>query len=473
MSRWIVVDDKAKGFNISYGGELPWMISKGMLRDSPVEGGPPLYNTLHGTNSKANISFDFTGSAFGVYGSRNSSTPRWNCTIDGKPVKHFNVSRGDNQEFCGDTVNDGTHKFVMEIDATEKEQFWFDYFKVLPPAGMNVQADVIYSPDDSLVHCDSDWDTIQSGTMTMKNGSMMTFNFNGASLSWFGVYNSSHHRGRAKATYSVDGEKPVSFWIENTSSHNMPLLSNQPFFQTPKYSAGQHRLEVVYYGNSKATPLTLQHLIVQDSSPNTPISVSPTTGPTAIPPSDTVPATTTTYTMPASESPSHQSESNSKMIGSIAGGVVGGFLFLVIVAVGFFLLGRCRARVEHPEAAFRDVIEPYTHNPLRRSSGYNPLPTSTAKRPLVLGNNQMVETTIVAPRRSIIRSLMRRFTGATFDDSRDTHNEASTLLPSRHSRTRTSASWIVMHEDSGIRVSPELPRINTDIIEIPPTYSAE
>lgn len=294
----------------------------------------------------------------------------------------------------------------------------------------------------------------------------------GVSLSWFGVYNSSHHRGPASATYSVDGETPIPFLLENVSSDDTPLLSNQPFFQTSKYSAGQHRLEVVYHGQPETTPLTLQHLIVQNSSPSTPTTLTAVNTVTTV-------ATATVWTTTSTSIPSHSSSgTNARMIGSIVGGAIGGFLFLALLAMAFLLLRRCssrRTKEGHPEAAFRDVIEPYTHNPLLRLSGYNPLPSSTTKRPLLLGNNQITQTSRTATRRSIIQSLMGRFTGATFG-SAESHSEASTLLPShssRHTRTRTSGSWIVVHEDSGIRMLPELPQINTDVIEIPPTYSVE
>lgn len=116
-----------------------------------------------------------------VVGSQFPSAPLWTCSIDGEPVTLSNASSGDNQHLCAGTVNDGTHNIVMEISATEDEPFWFDYFQILPSADMGLdQADVVYGTDDSLVDCDSDWDPMQIGTMTMKNGSMMSFDFNGA-----------------------------------------------------------------------------------------------------------------------------------------------------------------------------------------------------------------------------------------------------------------------------------------------------
>lgn len=58
MSRWVVVDD-VTGTGISYGGV--WQVSDGMLDDMPVDGGPPLYNTLHGARSHTSISYTFKG----------------------------------------------------------------------------------------------------------------------------------------------------------------------------------------------------------------------------------------------------------------------------------------------------------------------------------------------------------------------------------------------------------------------------
>lgn len=111
----------------------------------------------------------------------STSMPQWTCSIDDEELStSLNTSDGNNLHLCASTLADGTHNVVLNISATEDEPFWFDYIQFLPSADMSLdQADVVYGTDDSLIQCDSQWDPMKVGTMTMKKGSTMSFDFNG------------------------------------------------------------------------------------------------------------------------------------------------------------------------------------------------------------------------------------------------------------------------------------------------------
>jgi len=152
------------------------------------------------------------------------------------------------------------------------------------------------------------------------SSSILTGKFAGKGLSWFGSIPTELSHNSTSATYAIDDRDPVTFRLNGLPQGATPTLYNQIFFSTPELPAGRHSLHVVHGGTDGETPLTLDYLIITNSS--------------SIPNSTSIPNASTPST---SDNPVHQTP-----IGAIVGGVVGGVVLVILLLV--LLLWKRRRR---------------------------------------------------------------------------------------------------------------------------------
>ncbi|KAF8912163.1 hypothetical protein CPB84DRAFT_1841850 [Gymnopilus junonius] len=249
MSRSVFVDDTDSG--IQYIGS--WFADTG-TQNNLGNFGPPYKSTLHGIKSDGSFSYNFQGTQVVITGTvqfpapsgATSSNPSW-------------------------------------ATSANQQTFWFDYIQYTPSASANLgNSDLSITDTDSQISYGSGWQTHSPGQITSQTGSTVSFSFTGTSLTWVGFYDNSLSLSPTTATYSVDGQKPVSFELNGVAAQTSGVQYNQVLFQTPQLSAGKHTIQVVYQGNSQTAPLSLEVLEVQGGSGNTNSGGgSPNTGNTA------------------------------------------------------------------------------------------------------------------------------------------------------------------------------------------------
>ena len=359
--RMIVVDDTDPLFHYT---EPEWFQDQGS-QDNLGNFGPPFQHTLHGTNSNTSFSFSFqgvlfshlhvspshsynTGTSIQILGTNNRVNttsgfdPSWECFVD-------NVSIGSTQPFQYPENNwllcqqlqlaDGPH--VVTVNVTQAtaagRTFWFDDATYTPSPNLSKdQAYVLVDNLDPDIVYGAGWAPLgTTANFTTQAGTEMSFNFTGVfycnifnvlissdnstagkGLSWFGFIPTELSHNPASATYAIDGGIPVTFRLNGLSQAASPTIYNQIFFSTPELSAGPHSLHVVHRGTDKETPLTLDYIVVTNTS---------------------VPNTSTPHSV------SKTSNIQKTPIGAIVGGIVGGIV-LIIFALGALLWRRRRRR---------------------------------------------------------------------------------------------------------------------------------
>jgi hypothetical protein len=129
----------------------------------------------------------------------------------------------------------------------------------------------------------------------------------------------------------LDGGEPVTFKLDPLDPASDSTVRDINFIEVGGLSANIHNLTVVFNGPS--TPLVLNRLLVQggnfviESEGPTPSSFTTSYGSVSIPlPSDTLTSTK------GQDLPSGPPSAGTKT-GAIAGGVVGGLVFLTLVAI--------------------------------------------------------------------------------------------------------------------------------------------
>ena len=308
------------------------------------------------------------GSTVSVYGTSqlkpaNTSTgydPSWECFIDGVSIgstSPFPYAENNWQLCDQSTLNDGPH--TLTVNATSNGQtFWFDYILYTPSASSSTKiADIWVNNTDPDISYGSGWSDIGNfANMTTTLGSQVQVNFTGTcfciilrqttkcraigtSLRWYGYIPTELSHNATSAMYSIDGASPVSFPLDGLPSTNNSLY-NQLFFSTPQLSNGTHNLVVVYEGDDQHTPLTLNYLVVTDSTPSSALGG-------AQPSSSLHPSTPSGQESPSSPSGlayDASSSSHSSSSGAIIGGAVGGGAAFIILALIFLITRRRRNR---------------------------------------------------------------------------------------------------------------------------------
>jgi hypothetical protein len=258
------------------------------------------------------------------------------------------------------------------------------------------------------------------------------------------------------ATYSIDGGSPVSFNLAGLSPTADTTVYNQFFFSTPELSPGPHTLLVIHGGTSQQTPLTLDYLIVTNTSSSTTDATSGLT-------------LTSTLSFPVESTSAaavSTSESGSSPIGAIVGGVVGGIAVLALVLL-FLLYRRRRKRASQilvlGGERSRPELTPFvvTHE----APGPPAIGMSSHRDSLTSHPVSQPPSTSLRPTYGHGPS-MSQFSTSTSDNSWST-------VPSNAEVVRKQAEHRppaqVIHQDSGLRF-----RDRDDVpVEVPPGYSAD
>ena len=170
----------------------------------------------------------------------------------------------------------------------------------------------------------------------------------GVSLSWYGFIPVELPFTPSQATYSIDGETPITFLLKGLPVNSTTTVYNQKFFETAQLSPTSHTLKVVYEGTN-STPLTLDYLIIQNGT------------------SSSTTSSTTSFPTSTGSTASSTSTPKSAPVGSIVGGVIGGLALIIFAVLGFFLLRR-RQKRDVQEEISTSTPQPFEYTPLHLSS---------------------------------------------------------------------------------------------------------
>ncbi|KDR68490.1 hypothetical protein GALMADRAFT_160877 [Galerina marginata CBS 339.88] len=395
-TRWIVVDDTDP--TIQYTGA--WFPAKGNL-DNLGDNGPPFQGTSHGVNTNASLAFTFSGSRVQVYGLSQIpkvDDPSWACFVDGVGTgtvifKDGSGTPSNNWLLCQvDLLPEGVHTVVVQATVLDpRNTFWFDRINYTPSASVQLDNATIYidSPD-SAIQYESGWVPLRDiGEMTQQNGGHMSFDFSlmlyltGIQLSWFSMIPADVAIASASATYSIDGESPVSFLLAGLTLGTRDQY-NQLFFQTPVLSPGKHHLEVVYGGDTQKTPLSLDYLVIQNAT--VPASSRSSAGSSAVSASGSstiasLPSITSSPNLALDPSPNPTTKS-SVPVGAIIGGAVGGIVVLISLILLLFFCAKARRRDKTADESnlhvtFLPTLEPFNVLPSRNSLRQQPARVSS------------------------------------------------------------------------------------------------
>ena len=245
----------------------------------------------------------------------------------------------------------------------------------------------------------------------------------------------------ASATYTVDDQDPISFLVPVSSNSN--TYYNQILFETGQLPFGQHKLVVTYLGNSTTVPLALNYFVQQDTSSST------SSNATSSLPSGTSSNSSTSSSTAVNREPTE----------AIIGGIIGG-LVLISLLLALFFNRRCYNR-RSPSPGDSEV-NPFTVPP---TSAFLPQNTSIPSHPI---------TSKSTPR--------SQYSGSDLDltktSSGDGNSPLTPLRPQFSSSpiimiSRGANSRFLVHEDSGIRISPALAEDDSesDAVSLPPFYT--
>ncbi|KAF9528099.1 hypothetical protein CPB83DRAFT_907035 [Crepidotus variabilis] len=270
--RAVIVDDMDP--SIHYIGNS-WKVDQGSL-DKIGNFGPPFRSTLHGTDSSASLSLQFSGTSIKVYGSNNirndSGTldPKWECFIDQQSIgasDPFQFAE-NNWQFCKSRqLQDGLHTLTINVTIAKKQTFWLDRIEYIPSATMSVEhSDILIENNDPGLRYGQGWRSFNNTNMTQKKGALLEFQFTGVSTSWYSWTIHEYPGNATSGSYRIDGSSPQKFNINGHREGVTTTFYNQKLFETPTLPMGSHKLSVTYDGNRKTSPLTLDYLIVQNGT---------------------------------------------------------------------------------------------------------------------------------------------------------------------------------------------------------------
>ncbi|KAF8163683.1 hypothetical protein B0H34DRAFT_781303 [Crassisporium funariophilum] len=497
--RPIIVDDIDP--DIVYTG--PWFQDQGS-QNSAGNFGPVFQDTLHGTKSDASLSYAFNGSRVVVFGSnslRNDSgvlDPSWECFVDKISIgasKPFPFDE-NNWVFCQqDTLVDGPHVLTVNVTVAKAQTFWFDQIQYVPSASVALDQQIILVDSlDPELQYGPGWQALGgTANMTSVQNAQFEFHFTGIQLSWYGFIPQEFPHGPSPATYSIDGQTPINFLLKGLPQVSGSIY-NQEFFSTQALSPGPHKLVVVHEGTGSTTPLTLDYIVVQNGTiPATNTTSNPNNGTTA-------PASNTT------------SGTKSKTpVGAIAGGVIGGLVLILLAVIGFlFLRRRDKRRLSRESASSFDpghTVEPF-------NAGVQTGPSLQALQTAQVGSGYSSRgyihhgsmpsssntdfTSIVAPSSGTTGHPQplqpNRLPSSSNTSEFNPYVPHEPLVPPKVQREREAAeaalrlhrppagprpfsaqsddtpSSLMLHEDSGVRISPDGQRVNR-VLEVPPLYT--
>ncbi|KAF9473909.1 hypothetical protein BDN70DRAFT_885408 [Pholiota conissans] len=354
MTSAVVVDDTDS--HIQYVGNWLPISNYGDIGNL----GKPMQNTLHNAlSSNARLSYNFTGYGVEIYGidqrSTTSTSPSFSCFVDHQlyPVVVLPSSSIALCKVAG--LSNDSHILEAVVPLPLQRPFLFDFIKYFPSIEVTLEdhAIVLIEFADQQVLGDAYRGDMGSWEEVTINGSPIaratrdpnnTFelDFNGTSLTWFGLYDEQYPSAPTMGAYSVDGQEPVSFPLKGVSSG---ILLNQTIFQISSLSPTVHKLMVTYGGDNSTTPLSLSSLMINNGT----MDPSPTTA------SNTSPTNPIISTTPDNKS---LSRAAAHRIGLIVGGSLAAVFFTVCIVVIFIFLRR-----RHTKSPKGNSIEPFSRPP--------------------------------------------------------------------------------------------------------------
>ncbi|KAF9458827.1 hypothetical protein BDZ94DRAFT_1312929 [Collybia nuda] len=336
-ARQIIIDDTDP--DIQYKGRWCW----GSADTCPFKHYSPSYNnTLHQINNHGSISYTFNGTSISVIGAiadtdmsmgGNPSSKALKCSIDRTPIPI--KTRNNNWVLCEQHgISDGKHKLRVHFNSTGA----FDSILYTPSPGLSFEtANVLVYNSDPGINFSLNWTypNMSMSRLTRVSNSTATLNFTGTAVSWFGSNRGSVMQD-ANALYTIDGGPPTSFKL-----HYHHTNFSHELFTTPNFQPGSHTLVVTFEGNGSTVPLSLDYLVVANTS--------------------------TPSTEPAMQKPPTVPEKHRPPVGAIVGGVVGGLFFVTAFVLFVFWWHRRRERSRES----REITE------------NGPPPSYTARAPVV------------------------------------------------------------------------------------------
>ncbi|KAG6920217.1 hypothetical protein DXG01_004986 [Tephrocybe rancida] len=339
VARKVVVDDSDSHLRYTGG----WIQEQPGSYDHYGNFGPTYLSTTHSTSSGGVLTFPFNGTSIEVYGTTAvSGKPTWDCYVDGTKFDHKDVffAPENNWLLCEVIVPDGQHELTVNVTSTNAT-FAFDWLRYTPSPTVSLANEVVQisHTDAALNYSSTGWSELGGRASTNVAGSQMQFTFIGKSISWVGYIPVELGKAPANGTYAVDGGPPIPYRLSGLDSSATSSVYYQTFFTTQDLSQGPHTILVTHNGNSNQTPLTLEYLLVTNSSSTSSQTITPTPKPTV--------ATATGSSTP---------------IGAIVGVVVG-VIVLVTTITAFFLL--CKRKRSHQRDGPRpyDLTEPQNFDP--------------------------------------------------------------------------------------------------------------
>ncbi|KAF8972207.1 hypothetical protein BDZ97DRAFT_1016956 [Flammula alnicola] len=357
MARAILVDDTDS--NIKYTGL--WSQVSGSYDDFG-NFGQPFQHTLHTTNSESSFSYSFSGDSVLITGTNiypSGATVPFECFVDNMSVPVVTLTNSENRLlFCEkDGLSEDAHIITVNVTASRQRTFLFDFIQYVPFAKTALDQ-VVLSIDytDPQLQYGPGWSQTFPGILTRQPNSTFGFDFKGTSLTWLGFYDKKLPFAAATATYSIDGQPPIPFILNGIAAETTGVQYSQILFQTSSFSPGLHTIGVVYEGNSEATPLSLQTIIIQNGTvpPSLPEPIE-----TFSLTSDGAAATSSSATVQSSQvdNPNPKAGTNSKNIGAIVGGVIGGLAVILFAAFAVLLL-RERTKRRYLKAPSSHFVRP-------------------------------------------------------------------------------------------------------------------
>ncbi|TFK20230.1 hypothetical protein FA15DRAFT_673655 [Coprinopsis marcescibilis] len=332
LRRWISIDNNHPDVNYEGSWEEDARQFEGLF--SGLFG-----KTQRRTTGRASMHFTFQGEGVSVTGTSRNETEtteavQWECLVDGRVyAPPRNISLQNNFQYCfASDLEDTTHEFTMNIEATENSPLWIDRVEFYPSSDIRYRASlsnysVALAINDTSFRYGPGWEiasTNRFAKFATVPSSYLEIEFIGTHFLWRSVYVSNQRSAQSRATYTLNGGTPVEFTVPGRQTD----IGQYTLFETERLPRNKHHIKVVYEGFE--APLILNHLYIPDGDvlDRDPRILGPELDGLRI---DPIP--TSISTTPVSGPP----------VGAIVGGVVGGVVLLALIGLAAFFLRKRRA----------------------------------------------------------------------------------------------------------------------------------
>ncbi|KAG6844576.1 hypothetical protein H0H87_005792 [Tephrocybe sp. NHM501043] len=281
--------------------------------------------------------------------------PQWECVIDGREGLRTSMgskNMGNNLELCvSNNLDDGEHILAVRV-TSGGATFALDRLLYSPSMASGRNADALWvGSDDSWFTFTGQWTKGNDATyLTSTIGASVSFNFTGllffpiitseksqyiagTSASWYGALPDDFGRISTTAFATID-DKPTRVALNAFDSSDKITRTNQRLLVADDLSPGPHSITLTYdQGDVTNVPLSISYVVVSNAvfEPYSPSSATP--HPQLTPAST---AETTSESIPIAPNTGHHFP-----IGVVAGGVIGGVAFIILLVI-LFLFHRRR-----------------------------------------------------------------------------------------------------------------------------------